>query len=212
MLLPAVAAARNAAASTTDSNNMKQIGLALHNYASRNNGKFPRAAIAGSDGKPLLSWRVAILPDLGEEALYKQFKLDEPWDSPTNKPLLARMPAVFQSPAGRGAVPPGQTRYQTPLNERGALNPAKEVEINRVTDGTSNTVVVVSAPVPVPWTAPTDLPCDPKSPVPSLATGGSPTFGVLFLDGSVRQLPATVDEATFRALITIDGQEPVKLP
>jgi hypothetical protein len=64
-------------------NQMKQLGLALHNYAAAN-GHLPPAVSRGPDGKPLLSWRVAILPYLEEEQLYKQFHQDEPWDSPHN--------------------------------------------------------------------------------------------------------------------------------
>ncbi len=58
-------------------------------------GHFPPSAICDAEGKPLLSWRVAILPYMGEKELYAQFKLDEPWDGPTNKPLISKMPAVF---------------------------------------------------------------------------------------------------------------------
>src|SRR5262245_11036025 len=67
-------------------NNLKQIGLALHNYHDTY-GKLPPAAICDKAGKPLLSWRVAILPFIEQNALYKQFKLDEPWDSEHNKKL-----------------------------------------------------------------------------------------------------------------------------
>jgi RNA polymerase sigma factor (sigma-70 family) len=88
--------------------NLKRIGLAVHNYVTAE-GHFPPAAITGKDGKPLLSWRVAILPYLEDydassrEDLFKQFHVDEPWDSPHNKALLAKMPAVFASPSNRDA-------------------------------------------------------------------------------------------------------------
>ena len=50
------------------------------------------------DGKPLHSWRVLILPQLDENTHYKEFRLDEPWDSPHNLPLLQRMPRVYAAP------------------------------------------------------------------------------------------------------------------
>src|SRR5262245_56693586 len=75
-------------------NNLKQIGVAMHTYHDKHRS-FPAAAIYGKDGKALLSWRVALLPYLGLEALYKEFKLDEPWDSAHNKRLLEKMPAVY---------------------------------------------------------------------------------------------------------------------
>ena len=65
------------ATQTQTANNMKQLGLAMHSYhdAYRN---LPPAAICDKDGKPLLSWRVAILPFVEGQALYREFKLDEP--------------------------------------------------------------------------------------------------------------------------------------
>jgi RNA polymerase sigma factor (sigma-70 family) len=75
-------------------NNLKQIILAFHNYNGAY-GYFP-ANITSKDGKPLLSWRVAILPFLEEDSLYKQFKLDEPWDSEHNLKLLPQMPNVYR--------------------------------------------------------------------------------------------------------------------
>ena len=90
--------------------NLKRIGLALHNYHDAQ-GHFPPAAITGKDGQPLLSWRVAILPYLvdydgrSRDDLFKEFHLDEPWDSPHNRALFDRMPAVFASSGGRGGLP-----------------------------------------------------------------------------------------------------------
>src|SRR5437773_109335 len=80
-------------------NNLKQIGVAFHNYLSAH-GTFPASAIYGKDGKPLLSWRVALLPYLEKGNLYREFKLDEPWDSPHNLKLLDKMPKVYAPVAG----------------------------------------------------------------------------------------------------------------
>ena len=85
MQLPAVQAARSAAKRATSTNNLKQLSLAMHNYANVHR-YFPRQAIYSKDGKPLLSWRVALLPYLEQMPLYNKFKLDEPWDSPHNRP------------------------------------------------------------------------------------------------------------------------------
>jgi RNA polymerase sigma factor (sigma-70 family) len=77
--------------------NLKLIALGMHNHHEVY-GFFPAAAIYSKDGKPLLSWRVALLPFFEEDNLYRQFHLDEPWDSAHNKKLLARMPKVFSVP------------------------------------------------------------------------------------------------------------------
>ncbi|MFO0845686.1 MAG: sigma-70 family RNA polymerase sigma factor [Gemmataceae bacterium] len=90
--------------------NLKALALAMHNYHDAN-GQFPPAAVTDRAGKPLLSWRVLLLPYLGQEALYKEFRLNEPWDSPTNKKLLARMPPVF-TPVGEKAQVANSTFYQ----------------------------------------------------------------------------------------------------
>jgi hypothetical protein len=98
-LLPATQSAREAARRAQCTNNIKQIMLAMHNYHSANNS-FPRD-ITDKDGKPLLSWRVAILPYIEQAELYNKFKLDEPWDSPHKKELLKEMPTSFNCPTPR---------------------------------------------------------------------------------------------------------------
>ncbi len=97
LLLPAINAARQAAQRNASNNNMQQIALAMHNYETANK-KFPDRASLDKNGKPLLSWRVHILPYIEEQQLYKQFKLDEPWDSEHNKKMLSRMPPVYSNP------------------------------------------------------------------------------------------------------------------
>src|SRR5262245_27069248 len=92
----------------TTTNNLKQISLAWHNYESAN-GFFP-ADVVDAKGKPILSWRVLILPYIENEKLYKGFKLNEPWDSENNKKLIDAMPKLF-APV-RGKADPGMTYYQ----------------------------------------------------------------------------------------------------
>src|SRR5262249_49383960 len=88
----------------TSSNNMKQLGLAMHIYHDAN--KHPPAhAIYSKDGKPLLSWRVAVLPYIEQNELYQQFKFDEPWDSAHNKKLLEKMPQLYAPVRGKTKVP-----------------------------------------------------------------------------------------------------------
>ena len=97
-LVPSLQSAQAARGRAQSTNNLKQIGLALHNFHSAND-HFP-ADIRGKDGKPLLSWRVSILPFIEQQALFQEFHQDEPWDSPHNKALIARMPATFSVPDG----------------------------------------------------------------------------------------------------------------
>src|SRR5207248_5784084 len=101
----AVVRVQQAAAAAQSTNNLKQIALAAHAYHDVN-GTFPPAATCDKKGKPQLSWRVLVLPYIEQDNLYKQFKLDEPWDSDNNKKLIAKMPPVYAMP---GKSKPGDT-------------------------------------------------------------------------------------------------------
>ena len=120
---PGVQKVRVAAASMSSQNSLKQIGLAMHNYHD-NTGYLPPATSYSEDGKPLLSWRVLILPYMEQGELYKQFKLDEPWDSPHNIQLVERMPKVFQHPMAGSKTPPGHTHYRVFVTPRDAKGPS----------------------------------------------------------------------------------------
>jgi beta-lactamase regulating signal transducer with metallopeptidase domain len=100
-LVPSIDAMRIDGRRAQSANNIKQIMVAMHNYADTYGGKFPPAVIYGKDGKGKVphSWRVELLPYLEQDALYKAYQFDEPWDSEANKKVLAQMPAVFRDPS-----------------------------------------------------------------------------------------------------------------
>ena len=214
LLLPAVQAAREAARRSQCVNNLKQIALAMHNYHSAFN-TFPAAAIAGKDGKPLLSWRVAILPYIEQDALYHQFHLDEPWDSPNNKPLIEQMPKIYACPSDNPE--PGMTHYQVIVgpkqgngNEPGTVfeGLTKKHGLLEITDGTSNTLMIVEARKPVIWTQPEDVPFDPKGQLlPLLGSNHAGGFNTAFCDGSVRFIKLSIDQGVLKALATRNGGE-----
>ncbi len=184
-------------------NNLKQIALAMHNYLSANQS-FPAAAIYDKDGKPLLSWRVTILPYIEQEQLYKQFHLDEPWDSEHNKKLLAQMPKVY-GPKG------DQTHYRVFHGKGAAFEGKKGTKITDFTDGTSNTLLVVEAVDTVEWSKPEEFAYSAEGKLPKL--GGKPFengFNAAFADGSVRFMSVKAKEETIRAVITRNGGEVIK--
>jgi len=193
-------------------NDLKQIGLAMHNYHDAF-GQFPTTNVRGKDGKPLLSWRVAILPFIEQDVLYREFKLDEPWDSQHNKKLLARMPSLYQGsdPKLNAA---GKTAYLLPAG-KGTLSPpdgAKQT-LQAITDGTSNTILTVVADPgsAVEWTKPDELPFDPKDPLKGLVCPGQEHIDVLIADGSVKRLSPRIDPKKVAAMVTPAGGEVVEL-
>jgi hypothetical protein len=193
-------------------NDLKQIGLAMHNYHDAN-GHLPTTNIRDANGTALLSWRVAILPYVEQEALYKEFKLDEPWDSPHNKKLIEKMPPLF---AGNDAAlnRAGKTTYLLPSG-KGTLSPPEggKLTIGGIADGSSNTILVVVADPAraVVWTKPDDLPFDPKDPLKGMVRPGQNTIAVVMADGSTRHLPTSTDPKTVAALVTPAGGETVEL-
>jgi hypothetical protein len=184
---------------------LRKIGFALHSYHDTYN-LFPAAAITDKNGKALLSWRVAILPFLGEKKLYEQFKLNEPWDSKHNKALLKKMPKVY-APVSRKARDAHVTFFRPFVGNGAAFEPNRGVRISEVTDGTSNTFFVVEAGEAVPWTKPDELPYNPKKALPKLGAMFTDGFYALYMDGSVRLIKKKVDASVLHLLITRnDGQ------
>jgi RNA polymerase sigma factor (sigma-70 family) len=202
---PAVQKIRDAANRRVSQNNLKQIGLAMHNYHDANN-RFPPAAILSKDGKPLLSWRVAILPYIEQDNLYKQFKLDEPWDSAHNKEL-GKIIVKLYAPVGVKTKEPNLTFYQVFAGKGTMFENPMGSRIADITDGLSNTIMAVEAGNPVPWTKPEDLPYDDAKPVPKLGGLFADNFNALFADGSVRVFKKKFNDKIFRLYITCaDGQ------
>jgi prepilin-type processing-associated H-X9-DG protein len=208
LLLPATQAARDAARRNQSQNNLKWIGLSLQNYHDKHN-QFPSHATYDGNGKPLLSWRVYMLPELEEQALFEQFHLDEPWDSEHNKKLIDKMPAVFQHP---GVALPGKTVYQAIVGKGAAFDEKGGVPLQSFTDGTSKTVMVVEvAPEKaVPWTKPADWEFDPEKEIDASDFGGvwaGGIFNAVFGDGHVEVLTRSDNPKELKARFTRNGGE-----
>ena len=199
---------------------LRDIALAFHTYLGVNNSLVPDPnlipALYAPDGRLKLSWRVHLLPALGQVELFNKFNIGEAWDSPTNRPLVDQIPDVFRSPGATG----GNTRVMG-FSARGVsgangLRPVSSIPIGGpialqdVTDGTVNTALVVLAPIEkaVPWTSPEDVPFDPQQPEAALGfvKSNSPVLLMAMMDGRVAAYPSNLSPAEFGQLVHVaDG-------
>jgi hypothetical protein len=197
-------------------NRFKQLAIAMHNYHDVNK-HFPPASICDEDGRPLLSWRVAILPYIDQSELYKQFRLDEPWDSPHNRALIERMPAEYADPDPKFAplAREGKTTFQVPVSPETVFHDNDGTTIREIIDGTSKTVLVVEVePLRAAvWTKPEDWEVDLRYPRRGVERTDRTNFAAAFADGHVQTIALDkIDDATLRAILTRSGREVIPQP
>lgn len=204
VLVPALMQAREAARRSMGKNNLKQILLAFHNYHAVHK-HFPPAVVIGPDGKTPHSWRVEILPYIDQSALYKEYHLDEPWDSEHNKKVLAKIPAVFRNPNADGD--PHNSSYFAVVGKKTAFGDKDGVQIRDITDGTSNSIAVVEAKRDIPWTKPEDIRFDGKK-LPEFGGFHQGGYFVALCDGAVRFISENIDPKTLKKLLEINDGLP----
>ncbi|HTU26321.1 MAG TPA: DUF1559 domain-containing protein, partial [Pirellulales bacterium] len=172
--------------------------------------RFP-GDICDASGKPLLSWRVRLLPYLGKEELYNQFRLDEPWDSKHNRRASIRMPSIYHTPMK--GVPHGKTAFLAPNGKGTIFEDQRWLDPKQIADGADSTILLVTADVEhaVPWTKPEDLAIDPVNPALGLRHGHG-HFVVAAADGSVWRLPDDLEPARLWGFFSAGGGEKVVWP
>jgi hypothetical protein len=227
VMLPAASMSREASRGVQCRNNLRQLALALCDYHDRH-GHFPPLYVADANGRPMHSWRVLILPHLGEDALFKAYDRNERWDGANNSKLASRMPAVYRCPADP-LMPPGMTSYFgiTGPGRRTAGKPP--LSLDDIADGRSNTIALVeSSSARVNWLAPRDLTMGDivagentaEAPCPCSRHGWSDRgilrspadgFHAAMFDATVHPFAANLDVETLRALVTIDGSDRIDL-
>ncbi len=194
----------------------KQVVLGMLNYESANK-HFPPAAIRDKGGKPLLSWRVAILPYIEQNDLYKQFHLDEPWDSPHNKSLIEKMPGTYMDLGPKAAQlnHEGKTTLQAPVGPQMVFYKNEGTKFSEITDGASRTILVVEVAQAqaVAWTKPEDWEVDLKQPRKGVERADRSSFVSAFSDGHIEIIDLSkIDDDKLRALLTRAGREVIKQP
>lgn len=188
-------------------------------------GALPMAtAYRTREGKPGLSWRVALLPYLGEAELHARFHLDEPWDSPHNLALLPEMPRVYrQKPVYRFSSEPaenlrGETFYQV-IRGRGFLFDGHFAETRQVAgsewlgralaglkERSQRTVLLVMGRTAVPWTAPEDIDAEDGEPIGPRLMLSRGYYHLAQLDSRHGGLNKDTTEQEWRAILRIDEQ------
>ena len=229
LLLPAVQGERNAAQHRSECrNNLKQIGMALHNYHDEY-GCFPPPCIADKNGRPAHSWRVLLLPFMDETQLYNEYRFDEPWNGPHNSTLAGRMPRLFHCPSDSPKdKDPARwmTSYVAVIGPQTMWPGDRPIAIPDITDGLDKTIGVVETfNSGIHWMEPRDLQVLQMAPIISSKSGQGISSGhlkqgqgpsahaggatVLLMDGAVRFLPDTLPPDLIRALLTRNVGESV---
>ena len=210
LLKPALIDAKAAAKEAQQRNSLHQMGVAFHNFHDAM-GKLPGAGRNRQEGPIGLSWRVHLLPYLDQAPLYRQFKLDEPWDSEHNKTLIEKMPAIFKSP---GVEDAGKTTVHVFTGPGAPFANDKTPGFREFTDGTSVTILAVLAGPETAdiWTKPGGLDFDPEDPIKSLGTISGKKVFVVFADAAARELDKEIDATILRRWIQIADGEPVQIP
>jgi len=231
--LPALQAAREAKRRVQCVENLKQIGLAMQGYHQQY-GCFPPAFIPDKNGKPMHSWRVLMLPFLEQDALYHQYRFDEPWNGPHNKALADHMPSVYRCPSSDPTPDPSQTSYAMIVGPHAISDGPTPHRMSDIKDGASNTIMVAeaakaainwaeAASTGINWMEPRDLNAenmdfctravekDLRRETCEIFRNHNVAANVLFCDGSVRTLSnELLYPKELEALMTIDGGERVR--
>ncbi len=211
LMLPSVGRGREAARRTQCKSNLKQIGLALHNYHDTY-GMFPPAYTVDADGKPLHSWRTLILPYLEHAPRYNSLDLSKSPDDPANAAEFQYPMPTYSCPSM--PTPPGQTTYLAVVTPDSILQPGKSRSLSGIGDGTSNTILVIEVPFEhaVSWMSPQDA--DESLILQSFQADSKQTqhsggAHALFADGTVRFLSSKIEPATLKALLTANSREQI---
>ncbi len=195
-------------------NNLQKIALALNAYADEY-GSYPPPAVLDEKGRPLHSWRVLILSELGYPGLYARYDFSQPWDSATNAALFATCPTEYVSPAV-GDPSASESTYVL-VTGQGTLFPKSgPLAPQDILDGPRNTLLVVEAKNTThEWTKPIDIEFGKLNHQIGAAgpntIGGDHTGGAtaVFADGTPAWLPNDIDPVLIDSIITPRGGEPV---
>lgn len=193
-----------------------RIAQALNNYAA-DHGTYPTPVVTDAAGKPLYSWRVLLLPYLGEGALYQRFNLKEAWDSPDNTYVIANLPLAYLSPNSSNMVGLAEPNYML-VTGRGTLFPSSgPLGPNSVVDAKEETILVVEVSnAAISWAQPGDINRNNMNFAAGQNAAGlkvgsedGTDLSVAMVDGRPEMLPRNIPSSVLNSLLTPDGGEPI---
>ena len=217
LLLPAVQSARQTGRRTQCKNNLQNIATAVFQYRLHYD-VFPPPYIADPNGRPMHSWRMLILPFMGEQTLYDRYNLDQPWDGPDNLALAGMIPQIYRCPDDSQG-PATETSYLMIVGPGTFSSVTGPRQIDEFPDGPVNTLMLVeTAGSGIGWTQPRDYEVlrsslgvnDPAGGGISSRHGGGANAAMC--EGSVVFLNEWNTAEDVRAMATIAGGEGVGKP
>ena len=169
---------------------------------------YPPAAVVGPDGKTLHSWRVELLPYLGEQKLFDEYKLDEPWDSEHNKPFVEKIPSIYSTSVW---TQKGNSDYFVVTGKGTLFDADAPARRESITDTPGETILVLQSFQRVPWTQPVDIETSADHTALRPFRGHGKGFYAAFADGTVKFVSKATDSASVRGMFTKAGGEEVRL-
>ena len=190
-------------------NKSLELALAMVNYEATF-GHFPAAASYDDDGRPLLSWRIHLLPFLELNELYERFHLDEPWDSEHNRKLISEMPDVFLSAAAKLDRSAGQSNFVAPVGDRFVVDLKSPRRIRDISDGMSRTICILEgdSTLAETWTKPTTEPTQVAKLIQNLGTLHSGRIVVSTADSVTMTLKSSIPAESLERLLRVDDYPP----
>ncbi len=198
-------------------NNLKQFGIALQNYIDAHHA-IPPAYIVDDEGRKTHSWRAVLLPYFEDEGLRGLYNAKEPWDRQHPQVIATLIPVFRCEHSDRQGMPVPNANYVAVVGPDTAWPGGEALDIDKITDGLSNTIAVVEIASPgVPWADPRDLTFEEAARGINQVEGPNGISGphaggvnVLFLDGRVEFLPNDTPPERLRALLTANGGEKIE--
>lgn len=196
-------------------NNLQRIAEALNAYAIQH-GSYPPPVIFDAGGKPLYSWRVLILEQLGETYLAGNFRRDLAWDAAENARFLAQSPSVFMCPTFNGTLIATSAYYALITGNNTLFPSSGPLTFSQVIDGRDSTLLVVEVDTAGgEWSQPWDI--DIAKLNTKIGFGGINAIGgnhvgggaIAFADGTPGWLPEDLSPALLRGLISPTGGEQI---